>query len=636
MGTIMKENKDEPIKQKKKRGGPIRYEAIVPVLVLCLLTFLYFTYYFDRHVKGIIEYVGTQVNGAEVNVSSLDISFIQGSFDMNRLEVTDKEAPKRNSLEIGNVHFQFLWDALLRMKFVVEDASITNVQLNKPRRSPGKVLPPKPAKPGKIEELQNQVMAQVKNKYGANMLGDALAILEGQDLEAQIEKIRGSLQSETRAEAMVKDVTEKRKAWDARIQKLSDTSKLKEIESEVQKISQQKNLLQQAQAVKKLNDLLNEVEDQYEDVEKATKELKSEVEAITQYPKELQTLINQDIASLKNRFSIPELDFKDMAMHLFAGQFADYIAKARKYHAVSKEYMPVKKEEKEEIVPRKRSEGENYLFPITTGYPLFWLKRAAISSKGTAESYSGNVSGELTNVTTAPEQIKKPMLLDMEGNFPTAKIMGVRALINIDHTKDIAKESAMIQVNSFQVPKKMFVSNENMQLGFLNANGASTINATMVGGKINMDWTSSLTKPNFLVETGSKQAKQILTNILTDIPVINIRGNATGSFTDLKMNLSSNLGEELGNGLKRELTHKITAAQNKLNRLVDERVNKPKEELMNEVGATRKNLSQLGNLQELYKRHEKQIEAEIQKVKKGGLKDLESQGKKLLKGIKFR
>jgi uncharacterized protein (TIGR03545 family) len=632
----MEDNKEEKVKKKKKKGGPIRYEAILPVFILSLLTFLYFTYYFDRHVKGIIEYAGTQINGAEVNVDSLDISFIKGSFDLNRLEVTDKELPKRNSLEIGNIHFQFLWDALLRMKFVVDDASITNVQLNKPRRSPGKVLPPKPAKPGKIEELQNQVMAQVKNKYGANVLGDALALLEGQDVEGQIEKIRGELKSEARAEAMVKEVTEKRKSWDERIKNLSNTSKLKEIEAEVQKISKQKNVLQQAQAVKNLNDLLKEVEDQYEDVEKATKDLKSDVAAVTEYPKELQALINQDIASLKNRFSIPQLDFKDMAMHLFAGQFADYIAKARKYHAVSKEYMPTKKEDKEEIVPRQRSEGKTYLFPVTTGYPLFWLKRAAISSQGTAESYSGNVSGELTNVTTAPKQIKKPMLLDMQGNFPTAEIMGVRALVTVDHTKKLPKESAMIQVNSFKVPEKMFVSNEKLKLGFLNAVGASTINANMVGGKINMDWTSSLTKPNFLVETSSQEAKKILTNILNDIPVINIKGNATGSFTDLKMNLSSNLGEELGAGLKRELSQKLTAAQTKLNNLVEERVNKPKEELLAEVGATRQNLSQLGNLQELYKKHEKQIENEIQKVKKGGLKDLESQGKKLLKGIKFR
>lgn len=627
----MKDNQET--KTKKKKGGPIRYEAILPVFILCLLTFIYFSYYFDRHLKGLIEYAGTQINGAEVNVQSLDISFIKGSFDLNRLEVTDKEAPKNNALEIGNIHFQFLWDALLRMKFVVEDASVQNVQINKPRRTPGKVLPPEPAKPGKLTELRNQVMGQVKSKYSANMLGDALAILETGDVKNQVEEIRGTLKSEARAEAMIKDVQDKREFWDKKIAQLGDTSKLKNIEKEVNAISKEKNFLKQAQAVKQLTDLLKEVEGQYKEVQSASKQLQSEVKNITQYPKELQDLINQDITSLKSRFSIPELDFQDMAMHLFAGQFADYIAKARKYHAVSKQYMPEKKEDREEVVPRPRSEGKTYLFPVTKGYPLFWLKRAAISSKGTAESYSGDVSGEVTNISTDPAQIQKPMLFDLKGNFPAAKIMGVRALLNLDHTKKIAKQSAMIQVNSFNVPEKLFVSNKDIKLGFLNADGAMTINANIVENKINMDWISTLTKPNFLVEASSSSTKKILSNILQGIPVINIKGNATGPFTNLKMNLSSNLGDELGAGLKRELSSKLAEAQDKLNNLVNERVTQPKEKLLAQLGATQKNLSELGNLQELYKKHENQIQAEIKKLQKGGL---ESQGKKLLKGIKFK
>ncbi len=64
----MSENKDTKEVKTPKKKGPIRFEAIIPVLVLSLLTFAYFSYYFDRHLKSLIEYVGTQGNGAEVNV----------------------------------------------------------------------------------------------------------------------------------------------------------------------------------------------------------------------------------------------------------------------------------------------------------------------------------------------------------------------------------------------------------------------------------------------------------------------------------------------------------------------------------------------------------------------------------------
>ena len=327
-------NETKPKKAPKKKG-PIRFEAILPVLVLSLLTFAYFSYYFDRNLKSLFEYVGTQANGAEVNVGSIKTSFLNGSFDLNVLEVTDKERPTHNALEIENMHFQYMWDALLRMKFVVDDASINNIQIAKPRKSPGRVLPPEPAKPSKINELQIEVISQIKNKYGKNVLGDIAALLEGGDYKDQIEQIRGELKSEARVKAMLADVNTKKEFWDVKVKTLSDTSKLKAIEAQVQEISKQKNVLEQAQGVQKLTGLLKEVESQYKEVQSASKQLQAEVTAVAAYPKEVENLVKEDIASLKNRFKVPQIDFKDMAMHLFAGQFAEYIAKARKYQALA-------------------------------------------------------------------------------------------------------------------------------------------------------------------------------------------------------------------------------------------------------------------------------------------------------------
>ena len=346
---MTEKNKEKKVKKK----GPIRFEAIIPVLVLSGLTFGYFNIYFDRNLKSIVEYVGTQANGAEVNVGSIHTSFMKGSFDLNELQVTSVERPHLNSLEIANIHFQFLWDALLRMKFVVNDASINNIQMLKPRKSPGKVLPPEPAKPSALDKMQLEVMAQVKTKYGNNMLGDLVTILEGGDYKDQIQTIRESLKSEIRVKEMIKDVESKKEFWDGKIKTLSDTTKIKSIESQVNAISKEKNFLEQAKGVQQLTKLLNEVNDQYKEIQSASKQLQSEVTAITKYPTELQNLVNQDINSIKGRFSIPQIDLKDMAMHLFAGQFAEYIVKARKYQALAKQYLPEKKEKEAEVIPGK-------------------------------------------------------------------------------------------------------------------------------------------------------------------------------------------------------------------------------------------------------------------------------------------
>jgi uncharacterized protein (TIGR03545 family) len=626
------EDTKEP--KKKKAKGPIRYEAIVPVLIISLLTFIYFSFYFDYHLKKLVEYVGTQANGAEVNVDGIRTSFIRGTFDLDRLQVTNAERNTHNALEIGNVHFGFLWDALLRAKFVVEESSINNIQLMSKRSSPGHVLPPSPAKPSKMEALQAQVVNQVKNKYGGNVLGNIMELLEGGDPKEQLEKIRGELKSEARIKAMTADVNAKKEFWDGKVKELSDTSSLKAVETQLASVRGEKNFLKQAQGIKKLTDLLKDVQKQYKEVEKSSKQLQSEVKALSNYPKEVEQLVKEDVASLKDRFKIPKIDFKDMAMHLFAGEFADKIAKARKYQALAKEYLPEKKE-KEEVIPPKRSEGKSYQFPVTTGYPLFWLKKAAISSKGTADSYSGNVSGVLTDVTTHPKQIKKPVVLNLQGDFPSAKIMGVKAVLTADFTRDVGRQSALIQVNSFGVPEKMFVNDEKMKFGFLNAIGSSTITASLEAEKVNMTWVSALTQPKFLIETKNKLAHEILTNVVNGIPVINLNGTATGTFANLNMDIKSNLGTELAQGFSREIGAKLTEAQEKLTAMVDEKINQPKANLMSAINGNNKNASQLGNLQDLYKKNEDRIKTEIAKLKSGGGNDIKSKGKELFKKIKF-
>ncbi len=628
----MSENKEQTKVNKKK--GPIRFEAIIPVAILSGLTFGYFSYYFDHHLKAGFEYVGTLANGAEVNVASVRTSFIKGSFDLNGLQVTDAQMPTHNTLEIENIHFKYLWDALLRMKFVVEDASINNIQISKPRQRPGKVLPPEPAKPSKIDEIQLEVISQIKNKYGKNVLGDVVSLLEGGDIQSQIETIREELKSEARLKSMLSDVNSKKEFWDGKIKTLSDTTKIRGIEAEIQKISKEKNFLEQAKGAQKLGDLLKDVNKQYNEIQSASKQLQTEVSAVAKYPSEIENLVKEDIESLKDRFAIPQIDFKDMAMHLFAGEFAEHIAKARKYQALAEQYLPEKKD-KEEVIPPKRSQGKSYNFPITKGYPLFWLKRAAISSKGTENTYSGNLSGELTNVTTSPKTIGKPIVLDVKGNFPGIKVMGVEAMIKADFTQDVPKQTALLKVGSFVVPEKMFVNDEKMKFGFKSAIGSTTMKAELKEKELNMSWVSELKSPQFIVESKTKIAQEMLSNILNAIPVINIDGTATGSFKNLNMAISSNLGDEIGAGLKREIGNKVSEAQGKIQGLIDEKINKPKNELMSALGSNQSNLNSLNGVADLYKKNEGRIKTEIEKLKKGGTKGLEEQGKKLLKGFKF-
>lgn len=633
----IKATETKPKKAPKKKG-PIRWEALVPVTVIAILGYAYFTWYFDNHLRKVVEYVGTQANGAEVNVAGVRTSFLRGSFDLDGLEVTDKELPSQNLISINNIHFQYMWDALLRMKFVVDDASINQIQVYSKRKSPGRVLPPSPAAPSKMESMQQDVLAQLKTEYSNNMLGDVVSLLEGADPKDQLEKIRGELKSEKRLNAMIADVKDKQEQWQNEVTRLSDTSKIKEVEKEVAAIKNEKNFLKQLKSVKTLTGLLGDVQKQAKDIQGAGKKLESEIKLVASYPKEVQSLVNEDMAALKSRFQVPQLDVKDMAMALFAKEFSGYLVKARKYQALAKQYLPEKKE-REEVVPPPRAVGKTYEFPITVSYPLFWLKRAAISSKGNASSYSGNVEGTLTNVTTSPKWVKKPTVLDLKGDFPAVQVSGVQARIAADFSKEIPHQKIDLKVASFAIPEKMFSKTEQLQFGFKQAVGSSTLTAMLGEGKVDMKWNGVIKSPEWVVETKNKIVKEILSGVVQSIPVITINGTAQGPWAQMSLNMSSNLGTEISNGLKQQVGKKIAEAEGKIQSLIEEKIKGPQQKLNSQLSANNNMLDKVKNLDQVYKDNEKKIKNEIAKAQSGGgggKKDsLEEQGKKLLKGFKF-
>ncbi len=629
--------------KKKKAKGPIRLEVILPVTILCGLTYAYFTFYFDKHLKDGIEWAGTQGVGAEVNVGSLKTSFISGSFKMNKLEITNKEKPNHNIIEIGNIRFKFLWDALLRAKFVVEDASILTIQMDTKRSSPGKVIPPPPPSDNSMmAKVQNQIISQAKDRFKGNVLGDVIALAEGINYQDQIEKLRDSLKSEARINEMMVEVNSKKEYWDGEIKRLSDTSVIDEIQNEYKAFEQEKNSIEKAKKIPTLIKLADKAKKQIEDIQTSAKTLQTEVTKITAYPKEVENLVKQDISSLQGHFKIPKLDFSDFSSMLFGTDLMNYVVQAKKYQAMAKQYMPEKKkeDESEKIIPPQREVGKTYTFPITKGFPLFWLKNAAISSKATEGEFAGDFSGSLSNVTTSPKVVGIPTVLDLKGDLKAKKINGVQLKVTVDHTKMKPKQMLEMKVASFPVPEKMLSNSSDLTFGLKESNAKVNFSATLYDESLDIRWINVLNSPNYVVEAKNKVIQEVISNVVKGIPTVSLEARAHGPWSDINWSLKSNLGEDLATGLKAEVGKKIDEAKAKLEGLINEKILAKKTELLNQVNQTKAKYE--GELKKLIAKgdeQKKKIETELkeaqQKATGGATDKLKEQGKKLLKGFKL-
>jgi hypothetical protein len=151
-----------------------------------------------------------------------------------------------------------------------------------------------------------------------------------------------------------------------------------------------------------------------------------------------------------------------------------------------------------------------------------------------------------------------------------------------------------------------------------------------------MNWTGTITKPQWLVEAQSKLAQELLTGIVNGIPVVFINGSVDGTWKNLSMKINSNLGDELASGMKEQVGKKIQEAEGKLKALVDEKIKLPQQQLMSQLNTNGDLLSQIKNVDQFYKNNEDKIKAEIAKLQKGGGSgSLKDKGKKLLKGIRL-
>lgn len=633
--------------KKNKVKGPIRTEAVVPVAVIVVLSFLYFHFLFDSNVRKGIEWTSTYIHGAEVNVGAFKSNFIGGSFSLTDLQVTDKEQPTRNLIQIGEIKFGFLWDALLRAKFVVNDAAITKIQIFSPRKKPGYVKPPEPptksSGPSEIEKIEKNVLTQAQKDNAQNALGNLASLLGGTDEKDVLKNIQGSLQAEKRINDLQAQLKEKEKAWKERIEKLPRKEEFEDLVKRSKALKfDTKDPKQFADDLKEASKIVKEADAKVDFLKASSKELKTDLDKYKTEFNQLDDIIKKDIQDLESRLKIPNLDLGDFSKSIFMKLVAQKLGSLQKYMEVARKYMPPPKDpnapKEKELIPPQRGKGKNYRFPITTGYPLFWLKRAAISSEPTDAGFSGKISGELTNVSSDPAFIKKPAILDVKGDFPHSSVYGAALKLTIDHISE-PKETLEISVSSFPFNGQSFVNDSNLTLGVKSSTGSSQFNAQLQNQTLNVSMNNQFQKIDYDLQAKSKGVQEAVQTILAGIPVITLNANATGSWDQLNLHINSNLGSELSAGLKKFVQAKVDAMKKQVKEFVDNKIKGQREKLDGEFNKIK------GQTDKVLADKQSEVDKAKNEVKSGTDKkasssnklkdDLKEKGKKLLKGFKF-
>lgn len=568
-----------------KKQGFIRFEAIIPLVIIIGLITVYFTLFFDTHLRHGLEYAATKANGAEVNIGKLDTSVWNASVTVADIAMTNPETPARNRVQIGTINFRMLWDALLRGKVVINEASINNVQIDTPRKNPGRVLPVKVSEDSEDGEgVGAKVLGQMKEEFSGNVIGDLAAIAGGADPKEQLGAIAGDIKSSAYVDAMRKSLDEKNQQWQSRMAAMPKGEEFATLQQRLAKVKLDnfQDIAQLQASLQELESIRSDFDAKSKSVSETGTALKDETGAFRASFADLDKIVKDDVNSLQARMHLPSLDSRTLSRALFGMDILGKLQQTRGYMEQARSYMPAKSEKKKEIAMHKREKGQDYVFGQPNSYPPFWLRKALISSsQGQGKA---DLSGEILDLSTNQAMVGRPMTATLKGNLPQQGVSGIKASLVIDHTTAVPRESMLMEVGRYSVAGRSLVSSPSVELGFSKADSSAKFSAELRENQVDVRMNSQFTQLAFETRAQSDVVREMITSSVAGLNAVSLNAQVSGTWSKLDWQISTNLADALSQGMQRYLKGKMDDARARIEAQVNEKIDAQRKQLYTRQG----------------------------------------------------
>ncbi len=587
-------------KKSPKKLGIIRWNAIIPLLVFILILFTYFHFFFDSNMKSLIEWGGFKALGTEINISKFESSFFKGRVEISKIEITDSLKPQLNSIEISSVRFDLNWDALLRMKIVIEEMATEGIQFASLRTHPGRVAPPEPPAEGPsfTDQLQGKAVDKLSKDYENNVLGDVASFLKSGDINAQLKNLEGTMASKKMAQDMKTKWSAKQIEWNEKIKTLPNEKDLSSFKTRFEAIKYKdfKSPDELKTAIDQFNSLKSDVDGKVKIVDTTKNNLTEDLKSVDGDYKNLEKQIKIDVDQIKTRFKIPKLDAGQFAKSLFMQYLTPYTQKLDRYKAIAQKYLPPKyarmldgkKDEKkvddDSIQPHPREKGVTYEFPVLKGYPMFWIQTVKISSRSNAQTDYGDINGTIKNITSNQRQIGKPTTLNITGDFKSKNVVGLKANAVFNNMKAQPEVDFDIAIANYPLEKLELLNSADGAIQIPKASNSLSVEGKTVGFK-NYDLKLLNTFKNVSFETAAKEpvVQDILKQTFATITDFDLKASAHGELKDLSMDISSSLGDKLQKAFSSLLQKKIDEVNAQIKAKIDGEIGKIKKDIDDQV-----------------------------------------------------
>jgi uncharacterized protein (TIGR03545 family) len=515
----------------------IRWPGLIAFVALFGGLFVFSYFFAGMLVKNAIEDYGSEALGAQVNVDSVSLTVDPLGFRVGRVQATNSNAPMTNAVDIKAMAFEVSFWNLFMGQFIINEMSVDGIKFNTAREKSGAL--PKKSKKQIEKESKPSILDTAKKQLPT--VKDILA--------------KETLLTDVLSEELKTLYAERIREIDELKANLADGDKLKAYQAEIKEITsgKLKSLDDYKNRKARLSEITSEIKNEKEKISEAKRAYSSAYTDLKEKLKEVKAAPSKDLKNLRNKYSLDGGGAANVSKLLFGDKAGEWTAKTLTWYEKAKPYLESAEKEKKVKVIRKT--GRFVHFGGIEALPEFLLREARLDIVLPA----GHLDGRLQDVTHQPEILRRPTLLNVNGNELNGyDSINLKAEFNHIDSKN-SFDRADLKINAMEVNNFSVSSDKSFNLKLSKAMTDISGTAIIKNKKLDLNVNAAFTNVQFKSKASSGIAKQV-GELLETIHQFTITIMAKGNLKDLDTSFDSSLDEQL----KVAMNAKIDAKQAKL------------------------------------------------------------------------
>jgi uncharacterized protein (TIGR03545 family) len=495
--------------------GLIAFFTIIGLIAAGSILFL------DYWIKIVAEKSLAKTTGAEVNIGSVEHTFLPFGITLHRIQLTDPQAPRTNQLEAETVSAKINLAPMLLRKLIIDDLIISGIQLGSLRDVKGDVY----RKPTRDLNQAEDIFADPEELPSIDEILAKLPLKTTKAIEntqAIFTKHNEVLQQQYAA----LPAKNKLANHQARIKALTETD--------------YKDPIKLALAKKEFDAIKEEIlkdkkrlSDFKQSVSQAKNELSPQLLALKTAPRE-------DYAQLKSLVTGDTNALNDVTTIVFGEQVAQWSQYAL---AAFNIVGPMLKAQVQAEDEQQGYAGRWISFDDTSSLPDLWIKKAQISLQWRQEK----IISDWQDITHQHDVLGRPTHFSVNSNSSS---LWQSLILSGDLWLDQSgvKANQKWALSGLKLSSLALFSQEKLtsQLdsGLLSSSGKAALNGEIVSGTSNIDFQELIIKAK-----GSNKITNIVAETMNQLKKLTINADISGTVDNLNLSLSSVLNKQIGAAL---------------------------------------------------------------------------------------